>query len=131
MRRATITTSSVRPAEPLREGRPLLPDRTPPPAAVRSAGCCTDRVRTVTAPRTDTEAAVLLIRPDGHLARAGDEPLGTDDPHTALTDWFGPAPARSERRRRRGQGPVSRGTLGLSRRHPLFVLRERRHWREH
>ncbi|MFG2634490.1 hypothetical protein ACGFX8_11215 [Streptomyces sp. NPDC048362] len=97
----------------------------------------------------------VLLRPDGHLARAGDEPLGTDDPHTALTDWFGPTPARSERRRTapaehavrpggrppwvrtgpasagRGQGPVSRGTLGLSRRHPLFMLRERRHWREH
>ncbi|WP_438484712.1 FAD-dependent monooxygenase [Streptomyces sp. S186] len=80
-------------AELLRDGRPLLLDLTGTSTAVRTADPWADRVRTVAALDADAEAAVLLIRPDGYLAWAGDAPVYDEDLRTALTDWFGPARA--------------------------------------
>ncbi|MFU9032001.1 MULTISPECIES: FAD-dependent monooxygenase [Streptomyces] len=90
-RQLKTDSGPIRLAELLREGRPLLLDLSGTSAAVRVAEPWSDRVRAVAAQDTDAEAAVLLIRPDGHLAWAGDEPVHGEDLHTALTDWFGPA----------------------------------------
>lgn len=90
-RQLKTDAGTVRLAELLREGRPLLLDLTGTATAVRAAEPWSDRVRAVTALDANADAAVLLVRPDGHLAWVGDEPVPGEDLRTALTDWFGPA----------------------------------------
>ncbi|MFJ9697867.1 FAD-dependent monooxygenase [Kitasatospora sp. NPDC101183] len=70
----------------LRTGRGLLLRFTDAPL---DADGWKDRVRTVTAePHPELDAAALLVRPDGHIAAATDDP---DTLHHALTTWFGEA----------------------------------------
>ncbi|MCX4092912.1 FAD-dependent monooxygenase [Nocardia sp. alder85J] len=70
-------------ADLLHPARPLLLD----PTGGTPAAAWSDRVDTVPAPDAP---ATLLIRPDGYIAWAADEP-DPDGLHTALTRWFGPA----------------------------------------
>jgi 3-(3-hydroxy-phenyl)propionate hydroxylase len=90
-------TGTTRPAELLRSGRPVLIDaNTDVPVDI---GPWTDRVRHVRARcEGDWEVPVLgrvrvpvavLVRPDGHVAWAGDG--GDPDLTRALDRWFGPA----------------------------------------
>ncbi|MFF7459460.1 FAD-dependent monooxygenase [Kitasatospora sp. NPDC008115] len=84
-------------AELLRGGRGVLlvlSGDTPPPAVERGWG---DRVDVVGAkPAAPAPAAAVLIRPDGHVAWAGDVVDGTADGQRlldALAAWFGTARA--------------------------------------
>ncbi|MEU7152588.1 FAD-dependent monooxygenase [Streptomyces sp. NPDC039022] len=90
-RQLKTDAGTVRLAELLRGGRPLLLDLTGTSDAVRAAEPWSDRIRAVAALDTDAEAAVLLIRPDGCLAWAGDAPVSDAGLRTALTEWCGPA----------------------------------------
>ncbi|MEU2874190.1 FAD-dependent monooxygenase [Streptomyces olivoreticuli] len=83
-------SGTVRLAELLRHGRPLLLDLTGTALATGAAEPWSDRVSAVAAVDPNTEAALLLIRPDGYLAWAGDRPGADEELRTALTEWFGP-----------------------------------------
>jgi 2-polyprenyl-6-methoxyphenol hydroxylase-like FAD-dependent oxidoreductase len=74
-------------AELLRDGRPLLADFTGGPDLAATAGPWDDRVHRVTARADAAPAPALLIRPDGYVAWAGDDPEGLKG---ALTRWFSP-----------------------------------------
>ncbi|MFJ3493262.1 FAD-dependent monooxygenase [Streptomyces sp. NPDC086091] len=87
----TTDLGPVRLAELHRDGRPLLLDFTTGSVARAPAAPWRDRVRVVAAPGTAAEAAVLLVRPDGHLAWAADAPVRPEDVRAALTEWAGPA----------------------------------------
>jgi len=68
----------------------VLGDATWDPAA---AEAWSDRVDTVTGrPLDRVDATVVLVRPDGHVAWAG-EPNDSAELRAALTRWFGPAAA--------------------------------------
>ncbi|MGW6564273.1 rifampin monooxygenase [Streptomyces sp. NPDC054975] len=69
-----------------RTGRGLLLDRT----GTLSATGWADRVDHVADTGEELEAPAILLRPDGHVAWAGDS---QKDLLTALTAWFGPATA--------------------------------------
>ncbi|MDA4885719.1 SDR family oxidoreductase [Streptomyces sp. MS2A] len=68
-------------------------DGEPREALVRAARPFAGAVDTVTVPPDGDgplrEAAAVLVRPDGHIAWAGDAP---DDLRTALARWFAPGP---------------------------------------
>ncbi|WP_217708118.1 FAD-dependent monooxygenase [Nonomuraea rhodomycinica] len=75
-------------AELLRDGRPLLLDLTGTNELAVVAEPWSRGVRRVTATAGDAPAPALLVRPDGYVAWAGDDP---DTLKAALTRWFGPA----------------------------------------
>lgn len=68
--------------ERMRDGRGLLLD----PAGTLSVAGWEDRVDAVTEPVEGLDAPAVLLRPDGHVAWAGDDPDGLAD---ALRRWFG------------------------------------------
>ncbi|GAA3798510.1 MULTISPECIES: FAD-dependent monooxygenase [Amycolatopsis] len=70
----------------LRRGRGLVLDRT----GRLSTGAWSDRVDLLTDPTAALDAPGVLLRPDGHIAWAGDDQQGLDE---QLTRWFG-APGR-------------------------------------
>ncbi|MGC5031155.1 FAD-dependent monooxygenase [Micromonospora sp. DT229] len=75
--------------ELLHSGRGVLLDLTDDPGIRAVAAGWPDRVTTVTAVESDTSslgASPLLIRPDGYVAWAGNEPKELD---VALRRWFG------------------------------------------
>ncbi|OEV05095.1 FAD-dependent monooxygenase [Streptomyces oceani] len=72
-------------AELLRDARPLLLDLTGGDALAGVAEPWYDRVRHVTATAEHAPAPALLVRPDGYVAWAGDEPDGLK---SVLTRWF-------------------------------------------
>ncbi|WP_431887088.1 FAD-dependent monooxygenase [Micromonospora wenchangensis] len=78
----------------LRSGRGVLLDLTGSARLRPAAAGWADRVDVISA-ECDTEApaAALLLRPDGYLAWASDDPTAalTDELEVALTRWFGPA----------------------------------------
>jgi hypothetical protein len=76
----------------LRTGRPVLVEHTGKAAEITAAWH--DRVDVVVPPE-DGEPAAMLIRPDGHIAWAGDD--GTDGLHDALHTWFGQLSGREPR----------------------------------
>ena len=67
----------------LHRGRGLLLDRT----GRLDAGAWPDRVDQVTDPDAAVDAACVLLRPDGHVAWAGDDQRSLD---VQLRRWFGP-----------------------------------------
>ncbi|WP_344331846.1 FAD-dependent monooxygenase [Kitasatospora putterlickiae] len=71
-------------------GRGLLLDRT---GGGLSADGWADRVDHVADAAAELDAPAVLLRPDGHVAWAGDDPQGL---RTALTRWFG-APGATSR----------------------------------
>lgn len=84
----TAEGATVRLAELLRPGRPVLVDPTPAGKAAAAAAGWADRVAVVTGEPVDAEAApALLVRPDGHVAWAADE--GDEGLRAALARWFG------------------------------------------
>ncbi|MEV4472078.1 FAD-dependent monooxygenase [Nonomuraea sp. NPDC049504] len=74
-------------AELLRDARPLLLDLTGGTALAAVAEPWTE-VRRVAATTTGSPAPALLIRPDGYVAWAGDDPDGLK---AALIRWFSPS----------------------------------------
>jgi 2-polyprenyl-6-methoxyphenol hydroxylase-like FAD-dependent oxidoreductase len=68
--------------ERMRDGRGLLLDQT----GALSLDGWTDRVGLVTEPVEGLEAPAVLLRPDGHVAWAGDDQAGLGE---ALARWFG------------------------------------------
>jgi 2-polyprenyl-6-methoxyphenol hydroxylase-like FAD-dependent oxidoreductase len=76
-------TGPTRLAELTRDGRPLLLDLT----GALAGETHDDRVHVVTA-RADSPLAGMLIRPDGYVAWASDEP-DVDGLRAAQTRWFG------------------------------------------
>ncbi|NUW36009.1 FAD-dependent monooxygenase [Nonomuraea sp. SMC257] len=83
----TADGGTPRLAELLRDARPLLLDLTGGNELAVVAEPWTDRVRRVTATAEDAPAPALLVRPDGYVAWAGDDPDGLK---AALTRWFSP-----------------------------------------
>ena len=75
-------------AELLHDACPLLLDLTGGHDLAATAEAWHDRVRRVTATADDAPAPALLIRPDGYVAWAGDDPDGLK---AALTRWFSPS----------------------------------------
>ncbi|MEC3916390.1 FAD-dependent monooxygenase [Nocardia sp. CDC160] len=93
------TTGPTRIAELLRPAHPLLLTFAPTTTLSTIAAPWRDRVTSIPATCPKPPAAALLIRPDGYVAWATDDP--TDAAHTALRTalerWFGtPNPAESE-----------------------------------
>ncbi|GAA3159568.1 FAD-dependent monooxygenase [Nonomuraea roseoviolacea] len=74
-------------AELLRDARPLLLDLTGGNDLAVAAEPWADRVRRVAATADDAPAPALLVRPDGYVAWAGEDPDGLK---AALTRWFTP-----------------------------------------
>jgi 2-polyprenyl-6-methoxyphenol hydroxylase-like FAD-dependent oxidoreductase len=70
----------------LRTGRPLLLSFTNHPKIVAAAQPWTDRVDPVSVHTTDPPAGTVLLRPDGYVAWAGEDPDGLPE---ALRAWFG------------------------------------------
>jgi hypothetical protein len=68
----------------LHQGRGLLLDRT---GRLSAAGWA-DRVDHVIDPASALDAPAVLLRPDGHVAWAGEDPQDLLD---HLPTWFGPA----------------------------------------
>ncbi|HEY3505463.1 MAG TPA: FAD-dependent monooxygenase [Actinocatenispora sp.] len=84
-------SGATRVAELSRTGRPLLLDLVGRADLVDAAKDWTERVDVV---RGDTEhppADVVLVRPDGYVAWAGDADATPEALRDALTTWFGPA----------------------------------------
>ncbi|MUN39452.1 FAD-dependent monooxygenase [Actinomadura litoris] len=81
-------------AAALRYGRGVLLDLSDGAADLGEAGAWAGRVDVVTAkPLRELDAAVLLVRPDGHVAyadRTGGDPK---DLRRALASWFGEPPS--------------------------------------
>ncbi|MEV4846306.1 FAD-dependent monooxygenase [Micromonospora matsumotoense] len=78
----------------LRSGRGVLLDLTGSAVLRSAAAGWADRVDVISAQcDTAAPAAALLLRPDGYLAWATDDPTAdrTDELGVALTRWFGPA----------------------------------------
>ena len=75
-------------AELLRDARPILLDLTSTDVLAAVAERWDDRVVRVTATADSAPAPALLIRPDGYLAWAGDDP---ESLRAALMQWFGTA----------------------------------------
>lgn len=74
-----------------RDGRPRLYDLCGRDDLVEIAGAWHDRVEVLVATSPEAPADAVLVRPDGHVAWAGDSPAGLV---AALNDWFGaPLPA--------------------------------------
>jgi 2-polyprenyl-6-methoxyphenol hydroxylase-like FAD-dependent oxidoreductase len=71
-------------ADLLRDGRPVLLTFAGHEAHATASKPWSDRVTVIAAATDDPLADALLIRPDGYLAWAG------DDPSQALNTWFGP-----------------------------------------
>jgi FAD binding domain len=82
----------TRVAELLRAARPVLLDLTGRAELTGAASGWTDRVDVVTATTPKPPADVLLVRPDGYVAWAGEHHVA--GLQQALHAWFG-APARS------------------------------------
>ncbi|MFE9421547.1 FAD-dependent monooxygenase [Kitasatospora sp. NPDC006697] len=80
-------------AELMHQARPLLLDLTADRRYLAAAAPWRDRVRTQAASSPEAPAEALLIRPDGYVAFATEDPHGTDpavkELRAALTEWFG------------------------------------------
>lgn len=75
-------------AELVRDGQPTLIDLTADGALDQVARSWDGRVASITATSDNPSARGLLVRPDGYVAWATDEP-GKGGLHDALTTWFG------------------------------------------
>lgn len=71
-------------------GKPLLLDFTDRSDLRTTASPWADRVHVHTGPTPTPPAAAVLVRPDGYVAWAGDDPAELD---AALRRWFGTPPA--------------------------------------
>ncbi|MDX3854928.1 FAD-dependent monooxygenase [Streptomyces sp. AK02-01A] len=79
-------------------GRPVVLDLSGGTAELGDLTAWSDRVEVVTAaPTAKIDAAVLVIRPDGHVAWADRTGSDTEGLHLALAAWFGPSTATSGR----------------------------------
>ncbi|MET0132024.1 MAG: FAD-dependent monooxygenase [Kibdelosporangium sp.] len=76
-------------ADLMHAGRPVLLDFSGSPEPGHVAGGWADRVDLVRARSAQPPAAVLLIRPDGYVAWAGEDVH--DGLRESLTEWFGAA----------------------------------------
>jgi hypothetical protein len=70
----------------LRAARPLLLSFADHPKIVAAAQPWADRVDPVSVQTTNPPAGAVLLRPDGYVAWAGDDPDGLPE---ALRTWFG------------------------------------------
>jgi 2-polyprenyl-6-methoxyphenol hydroxylase-like FAD-dependent oxidoreductase len=80
---------SFRVAERMRSARPILVDLAGSASLVAAAHEWNDRVDIVRA-TAESDAAAVLIRPDGYVAWASDLPHAADGLRDALERWFGP-----------------------------------------
>jgi 2-polyprenyl-6-methoxyphenol hydroxylase-like FAD-dependent oxidoreductase len=77
-------------AEAMRSGRGLLLDLSDGAADLGAAAGWTDRLEVLRAkPHRDLPAAVLLVRPDGHIAYADDPGTDPAELTASLRTWFG------------------------------------------
>lgn len=82
----SIDGSSTRVAELCRSARPILLDLSGDGLCAEATAPWTDRVDIVRGVAKTPPATALLIRPDGYVAWAGDDPQGLP---LALRRWFG------------------------------------------
>lgn len=82
---------ATRVAVVLRTGRPLLLDLAGRGRTTAAAAGWADRVDVLAATTPDPPADAVLVRPDGHVAWAGDDPA---ELAKALRRWFGAEPGQ-------------------------------------
>ncbi|PKW18440.1 FAD-dependent monooxygenase [Saccharopolyspora spinosa] len=84
--------TATRLAELLRDGRPVLLELSGGSRCRSVAAAWSDRVKLIAAKTTEPSVVdAMLIRPDGHIAWAGDGTGPADTLHSALSELFGAA----------------------------------------